>query len=284
MQISPSQLDPNRRTQVVEALVEPDGISGNAAKGVVTIDTLHGESRTVTIDAIKHIVSPVMLFVTALSLVGFVGLFAGLYLSGIIGSSVESPNRTILAVNVDPPAGEVYIDDELVGNQGTMSIVDNFPIGTPFQLRVELDGFEPFVRDIEVNRGDQFRVEVDLELREQLDYEPPEGAQEATFKADDLDAQLEQYATHLDACFTRNLRTDDPYTAEVTVRGVVTARGFIQGLELNDANFRSPAVETCLQRQLRALKLPLLAGDFARFERRLSVEIRDVSVLNDEAQ
>ena len=49
-----------------------------------------------------------------------------------------------------------------------------------------------------------------------------------------------------------------------------------------DANFRSPAVETCLQRQLRALKLPLLAGDFARFERRLSVEIRDVSVLNDE--
>ena len=284
MQISPSQLDPNRRTQVVEALVEPDGISGNAAKGIVTIDTLHGESRTVTIDAIKHIVSPVMLFVTALSLVGFIGLFTGLYLSGIIGSSVESPNRTILAVNVDPPAGEVYIDDELVGNQGTMSIVDNFPIGTPFQLRVELDGFEPFVRDIEVNRGDQFRVEVDLELREQLDYEPPEGAQEATFKADDLDAQLEQYATHLDACFTRNLRTDDPYTAEVTVRGVVTARGFIQGLDLVDANFRSPAVETCLQRQLRALKLPLLAGDYARFERRLSVEIRDVSVLNDEAQ
>ena len=87
MQISPSQLDPNRRTQVIEALVEPDGISGNAAKGVVTIDTLHGESRTVTIDAIKHIVSPVMLFVTALSLVGFIGLFAGLYLSGIIGSS-----------------------------------------------------------------------------------------------------------------------------------------------------------------------------------------------------
>ena len=104
----------------------------------------------------------------------------------------------------------MYIDDELVGNQGTMSIVDNFPIGTPFQLRVELDGFEPFVRDIEVNRGDQFRVEVDLELEEQLDYQPPEGAQEATFKADDLDAQLEQYATHLDACFTRNLRTDDP--------------------------------------------------------------------------
>ena len=128
MQISPSQLDPNRRTQVIEALVEPDGISGNAAKGVVTIDTLHGESRTVTIDAIKHIVSPVMLFVTALSLVGFIGLFAGLYLSGIIGSSVESLSH--LGVNVDLRQ-EVYIDDELVGNQGTVSVVDNF-IGTPF--------------------------------------------------------------------------------------------------------------------------------------------------------
>ena len=33
--------------------------------------------------------------------------------------------------------------------------------------------------------------------------------------------------------------------------------------------------------QLRALKLPLLAGDYARFERRLGAEIRDVSVLNE---
>ena len=261
--------------------MEPDGINGNAAKGIVTVDTPHGESRSVTIDAIKHMVSPVMLFVTVLSLVGFVGLFAGLYLSGFIGSPQDSPSRTILAVNVDPPAGEVYIDDELVGNQGTMSIVDSFPIGRPFQLRVELDGFEPFVRDIEVSRGDQFRVEVDLELREQLDYEPPEGAQETSLKADDLDALLEQQATHIDACFTRNLRTEEPYEAEVNVRGVVTARGFIQGLKLEGANFRSPAVETCIRRQLRALKLPILAGDFARFERRLGVEIRDVSVLNE---
>ena len=284
IQVSPAQLDPNRQTQVIEALVEPDGITGNASKGVVTIDTLHGESRTVTIDAIKHIVSPVMLFVSALSVVGFVGLFAGLYLSGIIGSTVESPDRTILAVNVDPPAGEVYIDDELVGNQGTMAITDNFPIGTPFQLRVELDGFEPFVRDIEVSRGDKFRVEVDLELREQLDYEPPEGAIETSFEADDLDAILEQRATHLDACFTRNLRTNEPYKAEVTVRGVITARGYIQGVTLTDSNFLSAAVDTCIQRQLRALRLPLLAGDFARFERRLGAEIRDVSVLNEGPQ
>ena len=284
MQVSPAQLDPNRRTQVIEALVEPDGINGNAAKGVVTIDTLHGESRTITIDAIKHIVSPVMLFVTALSFVGFGGLFAGLYLSGVIGTTDTSPTRTILAVSVDPPAGEVYIDDELVGNQGTMSIVDNFPIGTPFQLRVELDGFEPFVRDIEVSRGDEFRVEVDLELREDLDYQPPEGAIEAVIEADDLDALLEERATHMDACFTRNLRTSDPFKAEVIVRGVITARGFIQGLELADSNFRSPAVETCLRRQLRALKLPLLAGDYARFERRLGAEIRDVSVLNEGPQ
>ena len=281
IQVSPKKLDPKRSTQIIEALVEPDGIPGNAGKGVVMIDTLHGESRTVTIDALKHIVSPVMMFVAALSLVGIVGLFAGLYLSGIIGSPVDSPERTILAVNVDPPAGEVYINDEIVGNQGTMSIVDNFPIGSPFQLRVELDGFEPFVRDIEVNHGDQFRVEVDLQLRDAVDYEPPEGADEAILEDDTLDALLEQRATHLDACFTRNLRTSEPYRAEVTVRGVVSARGFIQGIAFGDSNFRSPAVDTCIRRQLRALKLPLLAGDFARFERRMGAEIRDVTVLNE---
>ena len=78
--LSPTVLDANRTRQVIEALVEPDRMPGNSAKAAVTIDTQHGESCTVTIDALKHVVSPVMMFVVTmfvatLSLIGLVALF-----------------------------------------------------------------------------------------------------------------------------------------------------------------------------------------------------------------
>jgi hypothetical protein len=223
-----------------------------------------------------------MRIVAALSLVGIVGLFAGLYLSGIIGSGLKTPDRTILAINVDPPAGEVYIDDALVGNQGTLSLVDTFPIGKPFQIRVELDGFQPYTRDITVGRGTQFRVEADLILRDTMSYSPPPDAAEATIEPSVIDNLIGQKQDHFNACFTRNLRTNEPFAAEIMIHGIVTARGYIQGLRFGEANFRSPAVETCLKRQLRAIQLPLIAGDFGRFDQLMGAEIRPSTALNDE--
>jgi hypothetical protein len=73
-----------------------------------------------------------------------------------------------------------------------------------------------------------------------------------------------------------------PFEAEVEITSIVTARGAIEGIEFGDANFRSPAVEICLRRQLRAIHLPLLAGDYAEFTRVFGAEIRPVSVLNEE--
>ena len=282
VQISPKMLDPDRKTQVVEVLVEPDGMPGNSAKAVITVEAEHGETRTVTIDALKHVVSPVTVLVAALAVVGTIGIFAALYFTGHIGSQLETPTRTILAVNIDPPAGEVYIDDVLVGNQGTMSLVDDFPIDTPFQLRVELDGFEPFAREVTVRHGDQVRIVADLALRDMLNFKPAPGMKEVTLDAEAIDAELESRRDHFDNCFTRNLRTTTPFTAEIEVNSTVTDRGFIHGVTFGPANFRSPAVETCLKRQLRALKLPLIPGDFGRFTRTINAEIRPVTALNED--
>ena len=281
VQLSPQQLDPKRDSQVIEALVEPDNMPSNSAKAIITVDTDHGESRTVTIDALKHVVSPVMMFVAALSLIGLAGVFMGLYFSGIIGSEMTTPERTILAINVDPPAGEVYIDDKLVGNQGTLSMVDSFPIGSPFQIRVELDGFEPHLKEITVPAGTEYRHEADLVLRDEVDFTPTDDLARTTVDEDALEAAIGQRKNSIDACFTRNLRTMTPFQAEVEITSIVTARGAIEGMSFGDANFRSPAVEICLRRQLRAIHLPLLAGDYAEFTRIFSAEIRPVSVLNE---
>jgi len=283
VQLSPKMLDPNRGRQVIEALVEPDGMPSNSAKAIVTIDTEHGETRTVTIDALKHVVSPVMMFVSALSLIGLVGVFLGLYFSGIIGSDIETPDRTILAINVDPPAGEVYINDKLVGNQGTLSLVDSFPINEPFQVRVELDGFEPFLREVTVPNGTQIRVEADLILRDEVNFRPGNELARATIDQDALETALEQRENAINACFTRHLPPMmTPYSAKIDVTSIVTSRGAIEGIEFANENFQSPAVELCLRRQLRAINLPLLAGDYAEFTRTYSAEIRPNSVLNNE--
>ena len=284
VQLSPRTLDPNRSRQVIEALVEPDAMPGNSAKAVVTIDTDHGETRTITIDALKHVVSPLMMFVSALSLIGLVGVFLGLYFSGVIGSDVSTPERTILAINVDPPAGEVYINDRLVGNQGTLSLVDTFPINTPFQVRVELDGFEPFLREVTVPIGTQFRLEADLILRDGVDFRPTEDMSRSVIDQNALDLAIEQRQNAMNACFTRNLRTMTPFQADIQITSVVTARGAIEGIQFGDANFRSPAVEICLRRQLRAIQLPLLAGDYAEFTRTFSAEIRPTSAINEGEQ
>ena len=283
VQISPTMLDPARNRQVIEALVEPDGMPGNSAKATVTIDAEHGETRTVTIDALKHVVSPVMMFVSALSLIGLVGVFLGLYFSGIIGSDITTPERTILAINVDPNAGEVYIDDKLVGNQGTLALATGFPINEPFQVRIELDGFEPFLREVTVPFGAQIRVEADLVLRDDLNFQPTESLVRATIDEDALETALEQRETAINQCFTRHLRAtsaQDEYEIEVT--SIVTSRGAIEGIQFGNKNFLSPAVEICLRRQLRSINLPLLAGDYAEFTRTYSAQIRPNSVINEE--
>ncbi len=282
VQISPAILDPSRFEQIIEALVEPDAIPGNAAKAVLTFETDHGETASINIDALKHVVSPVMMLVSALSFVGIIGLFAGLYLSGIIGTDSTDTTTTILAINVDPPAGEVFVDDVLIGKQGTLSMLTGFPIGEPFQVRVELDGFEPFVKDVVVNWGTQIRVDADLVLRDRMMFSPPPEAAEADIDDEALDALIAKRQGQLDACFTRNFREGAPLVAEIVVNGVVSPRGFIHGISFENPNFQSPAVETCLMRQFRAMRLPLVPGDYGRFKRKLDVEIRPSNALNDE--
>jgi hypothetical protein len=106
--------------------------------------------------------------------------------------------------------------------------------------------------------------------------------EEGTVDKDALDMAFADRAAPISNCFTRNLRTDTPFTAELKVQCVVTDRGYIHGVVFTQANFRSPSVELCLRRQLRALHLPLVAGDYGRFERKLGAEIRPNTVLNAE--
>ena len=285
IQISPGTLDPTRRRQVIEALVEPDAMPGNTAKATITVETDHGEIQTVTIDALKYVISPVMMLVGALGAVGIAFSLSAAYLFGYIGSALDLPTSTIFTVKVDPQAGEVYIDETLVADQGSVSLVngDGFPIGSPFRVRVELDGFEPFTREgVTVQKGDEHSIEVDLILRDPLDFEPKPGMKEAALDTDAVDTVLDARGDDFNNCFTRHLRMLGPFTARIDVSATVADRGFIHGVLFGEKNFESPPVETCIKRQLRALKFPLIPGDYARFDHTFISEIPVSSSLKEE--
>ncbi len=264
--VSPPFLNPNRPDHKIEILIDPDQMPGNAGQAVVEFNMDHGESETIIIDAVKHLVSPVLLLTVLLALLGIAGLIGGIYFSGVLGSAPKAPPRTILTVQVDPPAGEVFINDKLVGKQGTLSLVDSFPIGRTFQVRVELDGFEPWTKEATVPRGQQIRIEAELTLRDTMQFQITPTMRAAEIEPKTIRHRLEQHEQSFNHCFTKHLRTESAYMASVVAQCVVSSRGFIARVSYKAANFSSPDVQQCLTRQLRALELPVIPADYAIFE------------------
>jgi hypothetical protein len=267
VEISPKHLNPNRREHSIEVLVDPSKIPGNSAQTTIEITTGHGESQEIVLDALKHLISPKLkLIVAGLLVLGLLSVFGLAYLGGELTNDPPPPPRTILAVHVDPPAGEVFVDDVLVGRKGTLSMVENFPVGKPFLVRVELDGFQPWSKTVTVPEGQQLRVEAELELRDPMDFEVTPQMQRSDFDQTSLKSELQLRSTNFEHCFTRHLKPDSAYNAALTLRGTVSQRGYVSAIEFRGSNFESAEVRACLSRQLRGLKLPVLPGDYATFD------------------
>jgi len=239
----------------------------NSAQATIEITTGHGESAEVIIDALKHLVSPQMKVIAAVGVLLGIAAMVGVYvLGGDIDGTTTAPARTILAVHVDPPAGEVYVDDVLVGKQGTLSVVDNFPLDQAFQVRVELDGFEPWSKTVSITEGQQLRVEAELILRDPMDFVITPQMRPSDIDKNALKLELGRRAESFQNCFTRHLHPDSAYNAATTLRATVSQRGYVAAVDFRGANFESPEVQACLKRQLRGVRLPVLPGDYASFD------------------
>jgi len=281
-EISPRHLNPNRKEHSIEVLVDPAKMPKNSGRAKIEISTSHGESVEITIDALQHLVSPKMVVASVLAVLLIIGASISLYFFGDFSTTPPPPPRTILAVRVDPPAGEVYIDDTLMGNQGSLSLADSFTIDEPIHIRVELDGFEPWSKKVTVSEGQQIRVEASLSLRDPMNFEVEDGMRQAEIDSDALHELLERRVESFNNCFTRHLQPASPYTASITVGCVVSPRGFVSGLSFQASNFENLEVQACLRRQLRALKLPVLAGDYATFDHTFRARVGSPDALSSE--
>ncbi len=259
---SPSRLDPLLKEQGVELTILPDQMPRRRGKCRVTIHTRTAGNRSVMLEVQRAWrLSSLLSVAGALLAVLVVGAATVLY--------TPAPPRTgRLIIGVDPPAGEIYINDTLVSTQGALDSEAGFPIDVPFTLRVQTDGFSSWSQEVLVPAGETVVLKPVLQLEDPMDFVPDADWEEGGIDSEALQAEIREHTSAFNRCFSHHLSADPGFTAIIDVKGYVNQLGKISRLEFQDRNFTSDAVDHCLTRQFRALSLPLLNPryDYGTFE------------------
>jgi hypothetical protein len=261
--VAPARLDADAAEQVVTITVDPKGMARSKAVALVTIVTDDGQRRSVTVKVEKRNNTP-LLVVGAVVLIGGGAAVAVTQLD--LGPDEPAPVPSgSLVVSVDPPAGQIFVNGELVSTSGEASIDEGLPVGEPLRIRVEQDGFATWAGEATVEDGQERRVEVELELTDKMDWAPSEDDVRAELPARDLKRALGERGRFFDGCYHNHLEDAEPGSlALATISANVSSRGWIVGLRFEEENYASTdALRTCLKRHLRSIKLPLFTGDYA---------------------
>ena len=261
--VSPARLDPDAPEQQITVKVDPAGMGRTKAVALVTVVTDDGQRRSVTLEAEKRNRAP-LLIVGAIVLVGGAGAIAVTQLD-LGPEPPPSPPSGRLVVTVDPPAGQIFVNGDLVSTSGEAQLAEGVPVGEALRIRVEQDGFATWAGEAKVEDGQESRVEVELELTDKMDWSPSEDDVRADIPARDLQRALGERSRFFDGCYHKHLTEPEPGAlALAAISANVSARGWIVGVTFEDENYESnDALRTCLKRQLRSIKLPLFTGDYA---------------------
>jgi hypothetical protein len=142
---------------------------------------------------------------------------------------------------------------------------------------VEQDGFSTWAGEATLEDGQERRVEVELELTDEMTWTPSEDDIRAEVPARDLNRALGDRSRFFDGCYHNHLTGAEPGSlALASITANVSSRGWIVGLSFDDENYTSnDALRTCLKRQLRSIKLPLFTGDYAVVKHQFRYSVPD---------
>lgn len=261
--LDPPRLDADATEQLITVTVDPKGMARSKAVALVTFVTDDGQRRSVTVEAEKRNSTPLYI-AGAVVMFGGAGVLAATQLDLGPDEPPRVPSGT-LVVSVDPPAGQIFVNGELVSTSGQASVGEGLPVGAPLRIRVEQDGFSTWAGEATLEDGQERRVEVELELTDEMTWTPSEDDIRAEVPARDLNRALGNRSRFFDGCYHNHLTGAEPGSlALASISANVSSRGWIVGLSFDDENYTSnDALQTCLKRQLRSIKLPLFTGDYA---------------------
>jgi hypothetical protein len=263
VKVSPARLDADAAEQEIEITVDPAGMARPKAVALVTVVTDDGQRRSVTVEAEKT--NPMPLIIAAGVLIVGAGAAVAVTQLDLGGSDEPAPPAGTLVVAVDPPAGQIFVNGDLVSTSGDARIDEGLPLGEPLRIRVEQDGFATWAGETTLRDGEESRVEVDLELTDKMDWAPSDEDVRAEVPSAQFARALGERNRYIDGCYHKHLVDPEPgFLALTTVSANVSSRGWVVGVRFEEENHpTSEPLRLCLKRQLRSIKLPIFTGDYA---------------------
>ena len=259
----PSSLDPNVKEQVVELLIDPAEMPRQRGQCRVTISTRSGGNRALMLQVQRSgRIFPLVL--GGLLMVG-----SGIALAPFVLDSGGDHRTGVgrLIVDIDPPVGEIYINDTLISTQGVLDIEAGFPLNTQFTVSVQADGFADWFETTTVRDGNTVTLSADLELTDPMNFKPKREWKEGGLANDVLQQELSEHAAEFEECFAEASVGVPGYTAVLDVKGYINQLGAIARVDYLERNFDAPELDHCIRREFRGLSMPLLNPrfDYATF-------------------
>jgi curved DNA-binding protein CbpA len=272
VEVNPSRLDPGAAEQIIQVTIDPRKMPRNKAVALVTVATDDQERKAITIEAERPNPLPWLIGLAALMIVG---------VSAFVASRIEwgdppvvDPPHGILNVICDPPAGEVTVAGTFATSEGVLR-EHRVPPGQPVAIKVELDGFEPFTREVTIEDGATETVEPVLKLTDPMGFTPTAEQTPAPFDDEGARALVQRRADRLDACFAQHLTAEPGSVASTELTAYVSPRGYVMGVNFEKATLLGGEVQRCIKRELRAIKFSLVQGDYATFRTSLRYVVRE---------
>ncbi len=263
MSVIPDRLDPDRTEQTITVTIDPTQLTRSRAVAMVTIIPERGGSRYVTITAERD----------RKSLVWVGGVFALMAAGGFIAAwptlsaslfppEPPPPPAGTLSVRVDPHAGEVHVNGKLINSGGEALNVQNLPLKTPINVRVVLDGFQTWEQDIVLANTEPVTVRPELILADLMDFEPTAEHLQGSMDRAEVSRAIRGLQERVRGCVETHTPGEPRAEKRMDLMVFVRSSGHVGSTQFEGDIVPPPGAKHCIDRQLRALRVPLFEGDY----------------------
>lgn len=258
VQVEPRTLSGPAGEHVVQITVDPSKMERDSAVAIITVlSELTGQRATLTLDVKRPARAPLgRIAAAAAALLSLAG--AGAWWLTRPPPDAGPPSG-VLVVQVDPPAGEITVNGEILSTSGALRL-DSDLHGTPLTVGVQLDGFAPVQEKLTVGSGETVTLTPSLELIDKMDFIPPKDEPPAAIDEAKARAALDATAAAGAACLAAHGPGAPGSAVRVTATLLSTHDGWIRGMRLQEANLDRGALRACLRRVVRATRLPFVNG------------------------
>lgn len=258
--VEPRQLNPTLDEQVVRLTVHPDKMDRAQAVALITVlSELTGQRATLTLEVSRAVRWAPRLLAGAAALLLLVGGGAALWPLLAPDPPPTGPASGTLLVQVDPPAGEIIINGEIMSTNGALSLSEGLT-GPPVTVAVQLDGFEGYREVVQVPRGERVELRPSLKLTDRMDLLVPADEPPGPLDAAKAKAALDATAPAAADCLARFGPGAPGDPIELTATMLSTHDGWIRRLSFQEPRLDREPLRGCLRRVVRATRLPFVTG------------------------